>query len=641
MAHSTDTSGVGAPAPAPPNDAARELARTHRALRTLSAGNRTLLRAGGEGELLHDMCRVIVELGGYRVAAVGYAEYDDNRSIRWMTSVGTDLDFLRTQRLTWADHGIGMGNGALATAIRTGQPSVARNLLTDPGYAGEEYARLRAHAIEHQYASVTAFPLYLDDVVLGGLVLAAAEPDAFDQEELSLLQELADDLAYGIASLRTREQHRAAQATIERLAYYDALTDLPNRTLLLQTLEGAMQAARQRNRSLALLHLEVGRFREINKVLGYRAGDALLQALAARLALVVGDRDTLARVGEAEFALLLPDSGAESAIQVAQRLMITLDEPVEVADLMLDARVGIGIALSPGHATDAETLIRRANAAMHQARHGRGGYAMYVGGQEQENTRRLSLMGDLHRAIRHNELRLYCQPKVDMVSRRVCGAEALVRWEHPRHGMVSTVEFIQLAEQAGTITPLTNWMLEAAFSQSYAWQEAGLERALAVNLSAHDLYDPGFVDRIRGMFSTWGIAPGRIQFELTESSLMEDPVAALETLRRLKTLEVELYIDDYGTGYSSLSYLQKLPVDALKIDQSFVMPLMRDADSAAIVSSTIELGHNLGKRVVAEGVEDLAIWNRLAAWGCDVAQGYHISRPMPAEQFTDWEAKWH
>ncbi len=624
----------------PSNEAVvRELARTNRALRTLSAGNRTLLRAADEGELLHEMCRVIVELGGYRSAAVGYAEHDEDKSIRWMTTVGIDIDFLRALRFTWADRG--MGRGAVATAIRTGRPSVARNLLTDPAYASPEYAPLRANALERGYASVTAFPLYVDGAVLGGLVMTAAEPDSFDEEEVRLLQEMADDLAYGIANLRTRDQHRAAQATIQRLAYYDTLTDLPNRTLLVQVMDGVMQAAKQQNRSLALLHLEVGRFREINKILGYRAGDELLRALAGRLALVVGENETLARVGEAEFALLLPNSGAEYAIQVAQRLVRTLDEPVEVAGLMLDARVGIGIALSPGHATDAEALIRRANAAMHQAKYAHGGYAMYVGGQEQENTRRLALMGDLHRAIRNNELQLYCQPKVDMASRRVCGAEALVRWLHPQHGMVSTVEFIQLAEQAGTITPLTNWMLEAAFSQSYAWQEAGLERALAVNLSAHDLYDPGFIDRIRGMFSTWGIAPQRIQFELTESSLMEDPAAALETLVLLKALDVELFIDDYGTGYSSLSYLQKLPVDALKIDQSFVMPLMRDGDSAAIVSSTIELGHSLGKKVVAEGVESLEIWDRLAALGCDVAQGYHISKPLPAEQFRAWEAHWH
>jgi diguanylate cyclase (GGDEF)-like protein len=388
------------------------------------------------------------------------------------------------------------------------------------------------------------------------------------------------------------------------------------------------------------MHLEIGRFHEINKVLGYRAGDELVQALARRLMHEVHDNETLARIGETEFGLLLPDGGAEYAVEVAQRLAHTLHEPVNVSGLMVDPRMVIGIALYPGHASDADALIRRANAAMHQLTPARGGYAMYAGGQEQENTRRLALMGDLHRAIRNNELQLYCQPKVDMATRRVCSAEALVRWHHPVHGIVSTAEFIQLAEHAGTITPLTNWMLEAAFGQCHAWQQAGLDQALAINLSAHDLYDPGLIDRIYELFSTWGIAPERIQFELTESSLMADPAAALETLTRLKLLGVQLFVDDYGTGYSSLSYLQKLPVDAIKIDQSFVTPMVAKSDSAVIVSSTIELGHKLGLQVVAEGVESQAVWDQLAELGCDVAQGYLISRPMPATQFQEWARSW-
>ncbi len=616
----------------------QELARASRALRTLSAGNRTLLRASDEQELLHNMCRVIVETGGYRCASVAYAEHDEKKSVRWMAAVGTETEFLESLHYSWAD--TELGANATGSAIRSGKPVVGRNILTEPSYAGPGYAPLRAHAIQHGYAAATAFPLRVEGEVLGALVMAAAEPDAFDVEEVKLLQELADDLAYGIANLRTRAQHRAAQATIARLAYYDALTGLPNRTLLLEGLQEAMQAARQQHHSLALLHLEVGRFHEINKVLGYRAGDELLLTLGRRLAGAVQESETLARVGEAEFALLLPHGGAEYAIGLAQRLVRTLREPVEVAGLTLDARVGIGIALFPGHATDADALIRRANAAMHQTKPVRGGYAMYTGGQEQEHTRELALMGDLHRAIENNELSLYCQPKVEIASRRVCGAEALVRWQHPRHGMISTTEFIRLAEQAGTITPLTNWMLEAAFSQSYAWHEAGLERALAVNLSAHDLYDPGLVDRIRGLFSTWGIAPALIQFELTESALMADPDGALETLTRLKQLDVELLIDDYGTGYSSLSYLQKLPVDGVKIDQSFVMPMVESGNSAVIVCSTIELGHRLGLKVVAEGVDSPAIWARLAGLGCDVAQGYLISMPMPAAQLQGWETHW-
>lgn len=265
---------------------------------------------------------------------------------------------------------------------------------------------------------------------------------------------------------------------------------------------------------------------------------------------------------------------------------------------------------------------------------------MYTGGQERENTRRLAIMGDLHTAIQKNELELYCQPKVAMSSKRICGVEALVRWPHPKHGMIATIEFVKLAEQAGTITPLTHWMLDAAFSQSYAWHKAGREQALAVNLSAHDLYGSALVDRVRGLFSTWGVAPSLIQFELTESALMADPVAALETLTCLKKLGVQLFIDDYGTGYSSLSYLQQLPVDAIKIDQSFVMPMVASGDSEVIVHSTIELGHKLGLKVVAEGVENEATWACLAGLGCDVAQGYLISMPMPAGQFLQWEATW-
>ncbi|MES2264830.1 MAG: GGDEF domain-containing protein [Pseudomonadota bacterium] len=618
--------------------AAKELARLTRALTTLSAGNRTLLRATDEQQLLDDMCAVIVDIGGYRMASVGFAQDGEPKSIRWMVVAGPNRAPIETPDVSWSE--TLYGNTATGTAISTGQPVVGRRLLTDPLYAGPAYDHLRAHALKIGYAAISAFPLRIDGEVLGAVAMAAADPEAFDDAEVALLGEMADDMAYGIAALRTRARHKEAQATIARLAYYDALTELPNRALLMDGLETAMLAAKSQHRALALLHLEVGRFQEINKVLGYRAGDALLQALAQRLKLQVQPHETLARVGEAEFAVLLPSGGAEYATRLAQRLVSTLREPVEVAGLMLDARVGIGIALYPGHATDAESLVRRANAAMHQAMPARGGYAMYTGGQEQENTRRLALMGDLHRAIKHDELRLFCQPKVDIASRHVCGAEALVRWQHPLHGAVSPQEFIQLAEQAGTITPLTHWMLDAAFSQSYAWREAGLDWALAVNLSAHDLFDPGLVDRIQGLFSTWGIEPGRIQFELTESALMSDPVGALETLTRLKRLDVALFIDDYGTGYSSLGYLQKLPMDGIKIDKSFVTPMETNGDSAVIVCSTIDLGHNLGLQVVAEGVENEATWRHLAGLGCDVAQGYLISQPMPAEQFPGWAGNW-
>jgi diguanylate cyclase (GGDEF)-like protein len=616
----------------------KEFARLNRTLKTLSAGNRTLLRATNEQELLHEMCRVIVETGGYRFASVGYAEHDAHKRVRWLAGVGIEITVLDAFHFTWAD--TELGQGATATAIRTGEPVVGKILLTDPAYAGPAYAVVRKIALKLGHASLTAFPLKVDGVVLGALAIASSDAYAFDDAEVELLSELAEDLAYGIANVRTGVQHRAAQATIARLAYFDAPTGLPNRTQLLESLEAAMDAARRRDGTLAMLHLEAGRFHEINKVLGYRAGDELLMELGQRLSHAIGADETLARVGDAEFALLLPYASADYAIEVAKRLAATLHMPVEMSGLMLDAQVGIGIAMYPGHATDADALFRRATAAMHQARPARGGYAMYTGGQEKENTRRLTLMGDLHRAIAHDELRLYCQPKVDFARRRVCGVEALVRWQHPQQGMISPTEFIPLAEQAGMITPLTNWMLQAAFRQSHEWVHIGAGLPFAINLSVLDLYDPELIDRIRGLFSTWGIAPELIEFELTESALMVDPGDALVTLTALKRLGVQLFIDDFGTGHSSLSYLQKLPVDAVKIDQSFVLPMVENSDSAVIVRSTIELSHNLGLKVVTEGVETQPIWECLAALECDVAQGYLISRPMPAQLFQEWQRAW-
>jgi diguanylate cyclase (GGDEF)-like protein len=548
-----------------------------------------------------------------------------------------DKEHLQALYPSWA--GMDVGQTPFSVAMRTGKPSVARNVFNDPAYATPAHAQLMELAKARDYAASTAFPLQVEGEILGALIIAAADPWGFDDEELELLNELADDLAYGIANLRMRIKHRKAQEAIAHLAYHDPLTDLPNRVYLHQRLEEAIQLAKRQHHPLALLYLEIGQFHEINEILGHRAGDQLVQQLAGRLAGSAKLDELLARVGEAAFALLVPNLGADDAATAAQRLLDVLHDPVEISGLTIDAPVSAGIALFPGHGIEAEALLRRANAAVRKAKPARGGYAFYSG-QEQENARRLSLMGELRQAIERNELRLYCQPKVTIASRQPCGAEALVRWEHPLHGSISTGEFIKLAEQAALITPLTNWMLKAAFSQGYIWYEAGLTRPLSVNLSVHDLRDPKLIERIRGLFSTWGLPPELIQFEITESALMEDPASARDTLVRLKELGVEIYIDDYGTGYSSLSYLQKLPVDWIKIDQSFVMPMAASRDSATIVRSTIELGHNLGLRVVAEGVESQALWDQLGTWGCDVAQGFFVGEPMPADQFNDWETHW-
>jgi EAL domain-containing protein (putative c-di-GMP-specific phosphodiesterase class I) len=279
---------------------------------------------------------------------------------------------------------------------------------------------------------------------------------------------------------------------------------------------------------------------------------------------------------------------------------------------------------------------------MYRARHAIDGFTVYSAVLDEQRARRLTLMGDLRSAIDRDQLLLYCQPKVHMASGRICGAEALVRWRHGEHGMISPGEFVALAEQTGLITPLTSWVLEAAFRQRHVWHEQGFEQPLAVNLSVRDLRDPKLLDRVRGLFSTWGTHPDWMQFEITESALMDDPDGVIETLRKLKGLGVKLAVDDFGTGYSSLAYLQRMPVDSVKIDQAFVRRMVNDEDSAKIVRSTIELTHSLEMQAIAEGVESEELWQRLAALGCDACQGYYVGRPLPADGMPEWarESRW-
>lgn len=612
--------------------AAAEFARVDRARRTLSAVNRTLVRATAEQALLDEICRISVEEGGYRHAWVAYLCNDRHKSVNVMAHFGIERAYLDELRCSW---GTGKhGRGAVGVAVRTGRPSIGRDLALDP-----DMAPWREEALRRGIAAVSAFPLRVEGVIVGTLGLAAREAEAFDAAEEALLTELADDLAFGIETLRTRERSREAEAAIKRLAEQDTLTGLPNRWRLRKRLADEIELAKREHRPLALLMVGVDQFQAVNETLGYAQGDSVLSEIAARLARVVGDCANIARMGEAEFAILLPDGDAASASRTARRILSDLLEPVEVGEISLDAGGSIGIAVFPGHGTEPDALIRRANVAMHQARQQGHGFALYTGGRDQECARRLALIGDLHRAIERNELQLYCQPKVRIAGGETCGAEALVRWNHPRLGLIQPSEFIALAERSGLISPLTDWILRAAFRQGYMWRDAGVCVPLAVNLSARDLRDPRLVERVSHLMTTWGGEPDGVQFELTESALMHDPQGCLESMRRLKDLGSRLFIDDFGTGYSSLAYLQKFPVDAIKIDQSFVRDMLADSDSAVIVRSTIDLAHDLDLEVVAEGVENRQSWDHLAEQGCDIAQGYFVSEPFPADSYLAWRAK--
>jgi diguanylate cyclase len=609
-----------------------ELQRLRRALRTLGAANRALVHAVDDQALLQRICRVVVEEGGYRLAWASFAVHDEHKSIKPIAHAGFELGWLDTLNNTWAD--TARGRGPTGTAIRTGRPQVVRDVQSD-----SDYAPWRVEAARRGYASVASLPLVVENAVIGALTLYASEPDAFDEEELELLLHAAADLGYGIGVLRTRAQARAAEETVRRLAYYDPLTGLPNRVRLREILDAAIGEARKENHALSLLIVGIRRFHQINDALGYLEGDRLLVEAAGRVAAGAAGAQCVARVGEEEFAVLLANSGAKRAIETAHVLLKALHEPVELSRLMVDPHPGVGIALYPGHGTDPDTLLRRGNLALYKAKRAGSEFAVYTGALDKEGERILRLVSDLPRAIENNELRLYCQPKVHMRDRKTCGSEALVRWLHPEHGIVVPEEFVIPAERSGLVTPITYWVLDAALRQNYAWREAGLAKPISVNLSARDLHDPRFVEYVQGSLATWGTAAGDIQFELTESALMEEPDAAIDVLTRLKELGIHLSIDDFGTGYSSLSYLQRLPVDAIKIDRSFVADVTTSAAAETIVRCTIDLAHNLDLGVVAEGVDSEATWERMAMLDCDMAQGYWISKPIPTGEFSAWQTR--
>nr|WP_281357682.1 EAL domain-containing protein [Aromatoleum diolicum] len=611
--------------------AAQRLLLVDRALRTLSAGNRVLLRCTDEAELLAEMCRAVVELGGYRLAWVGYAQNDPEKTIVPMAHAGFNDGMFEKLRMTWADTPDGQIPPAIA--IRTRKPCVRLDFATDP-----RFAAFRQGAHRRGLNASSTFPLIVDGEVIGTLDIVASEVDAFGDDELAVLNELSADLSFGISNLRMRLRQRDAERTIERMAFTDALTGLPNRTRLRDQLGSEIDQVRQQQRSLALLVLNVDRFRDINEVLGYQQGDGLIVELAQRLAKQIGPSAILARMGVDEFAILLPGAGAEHAEATARVLLRGFNEAFEVAGTRVEIQASIGIALFPGHGAEPDALIQRADAAMYEAKRERKGIAVFRGDSEAQARERLSLMAELRRAIEDDQLCLYCQPKVDMATGQVCGAEALVRWLHPQRGLILPDRFIPLAERTGLINSLTNWVLHAALGQCYSWRSAGIELPLAVNLSARNLMDPGLLNRLTGLLTTWGAEPAWLQFELTESALMEDAAKALEILTQLSAMGFRLYVDDYGTGYSSLSYLQKLPIDALKIDKSFVLGMPTDRDSANIVRSTVEMAHNIGLEVVAEGTENRLIWDELASFHADVAQGTYISNPMPTAQFQDWSA---
>lgn len=423
-----------------------------------------------------------------------------------------------------------------------------------------------------------------------------------------------------------------------RLAFEDHLTALPNRARFHERLRAALDASRSSRQPLAVLVLDLDRFKFVNDTLGHPVGDRVLSAVAARLASVLSPGDTVARLGGDEFAILLPAGDSAHAMTVATLVQKSLEAPIIVDEQPIDIGTSVGVAAYPQHADDADDLLRFADIAMYAAKRSKSGIAVYDPHYEQYREAHLTLLGELRRAIEQGELRLFYQPKFAIASDRVTGVEALVRWQHPVRGVLPPSEFIPFAEQTGNIRMITRWVIATAAAQCGAWRVAGIELAVAINVSARDLLDRDLVSVIDAALRRHAVPPALLCIELTESALMEDPGRARATLHALRDLGVRLAMDDYGTGYSSLAYIKDLALDEIKIDRAFVTAIDANSQNAAIVRSTIELGHSLGMMVIAEGVETEEELRHLQAFGCDYAQGYGISRPMPAEDIPRWMA---
>ncbi|MBI5462682.1 MAG: EAL domain-containing protein [Gammaproteobacteria bacterium] len=434
------------------------------------------------------------------------------------------------------------------------------------------------------------------------------------------------------------ETHNAL-GVLEHQATTDELTGLANRTLWYDRVNQALASSRrEEGREVVLMLLDLDHFKMINDELGHLVGDDVLRQVATRLRAALRDSDTLARLGGDEFAILMPavPSGERAGERVAAKVLSCFEHPFRCGDRELFLNASVGIAVYPEHGDEVNELLGHADVAMYRAKRSDGHYSFYDADGQTDNARQLRFSGQLRHALDRNEFELHYQPKVGMQDKQICGVEALLRWQHPQQGLVRPAHFLPIAEQIGLMAPITSWVLVTALRQCKTWRDDGIHMPVSVNVSARSFQNPRLIERIQWALEQAGVDGDCLEIEITEDTLMGDLGRGAEVLAQLHGLGVGVAVDDFGTGYSSLAYLKRLPINTLKIDKSFLVDMAQGGNDAIIVRSIIDLGHNLGFRVVAEGVEDAQAWDMLTQLGCDAVQGYHISRPLPDAKFTDW-----
>jgi diguanylate cyclase (GGDEF)-like protein len=527
-----------------------------------------------------------------------------------------------------ASHGLG-GHPMRALVVAAGGGVLAP--------ASPNGHRLKEALRQCQVQDAVAAPVFGDDG-LAGLLIGAnrlGERLTFVDSDREVLEALATATSMALRSSLLLDRLRAEVASKDYQSRHDALTGLGNRSLFTENV--AIALARSPTDSVvAVMLMDLDRFKEVNDTLGHHTGDVMLQQIAAQLVRAIGDHGSVARLGGDEFAFVVPAASQAEVVNVARDVLAGGQATVMVEGLRLEVRASLGVAIDFDRGADRSTLLRRADVAMYRAKSHGTGIEYYEPESDPHSTKRLVLASDMRLAMHTSALELHYQPKADLRSGRVSGVEALLRWTHPVYGTIPPDEFIPLAEQSGLIRPLTLWVLESGLSQLASWNREGLDLTLAVNLSARSVFDAELADDLDRLLENSHVAPEALTLEITESSIFGDRPPGHTVIDHLADLGVRLSIDDFGTGYSSLSRLERLPVHEVKIDKSFVTAMLDNTGHDAIVRSTIDLARNLNLSVVAEGVEDALTWDRLGALGCDIGQGYYLSRPRPADELGGW-----